>query len=50
MVSPHETDRRLMLDWARLADVEVMEAINLGTRGVEEARVARAAVAGLISA
>jgi len=26
------------VDWARLADVEVMEAINLGTRGVEEAR------------
>ncbi|MGI6879329.1 alpha-N-arabinofuranosidase [Microbacterium sp. gxy059] len=26
------------VDWARAADVEVMEAINLGTRGVEEAR------------
>ncbi len=26
------------VDWARLADVEVMEAVNLGTRGVEEAR------------
>jgi alpha-N-arabinofuranosidase len=26
------------VDWAREADVEVMEAINLGTRGVEEAR------------
>lgn len=26
------------MDWARAADVEVMEAINLGTRGVEEAR------------
>ncbi len=26
------------VDWARLADVEVMEAINLGTRGVQEAR------------
>ncbi|MFE6997010.1 alpha-N-arabinofuranosidase [Microbacterium sp. NPDC057659] len=26
------------IDWAREADVEVMEAINLGTRGVEEAR------------
>lgn len=25
-------------DWARLAGVEVMEAVNLGTRGVEEAR------------
>jgi alpha-N-arabinofuranosidase len=24
--------------WARLAEVEVMEAVNLGTRGVEEAR------------
>lgn len=24
--------------WAKLADVEIMEAINLGTRGVEEAR------------
>ena len=26
------------IDWARLAEVEVMQAINLGTRGVEEAR------------
>lgn len=26
------------MDWAKEADVEVMEAINLGTRGVEEAR------------
>lgn len=26
------------VDWARVAEVEVMEAINLGTRGVEEAR------------
>ncbi|WP_406024035.1 alpha-N-arabinofuranosidase [Nocardioides sp. NBC_00850] len=26
------------MGWAREADVEVMEAINLGTRGVEEAR------------
>jgi alpha-L-arabinofuranosidase len=26
------------VDWAREADVEVMEAVNLGTRGVEEAR------------
>lgn len=26
------------VEWARLADVEVMEAVNLGTRGVEEAR------------
>ncbi|GAT74104.1 alpha-N-arabinofuranosidase [Microbacterium sp. HM58-2] len=26
------------VDWAREAEVEVMEAINLGTRGVEEAR------------
>jgi alpha-N-arabinofuranosidase len=26
------------IDWAREADVEVMEAINLGTRGVDEAR------------
>lgn len=26
------------VDWAKEADVEVMEAINLGTRGVEEAR------------
>ncbi|WP_315093723.1 alpha-N-arabinofuranosidase [uncultured Cellulomonas sp.] len=26
------------VDWSRLAGVEVMEAINLGTRGVEEAR------------
>ncbi len=26
------------VDWARDADVEVMEAVNLGTRGVEEAR------------
>ncbi|MEW1973867.1 alpha-N-arabinofuranosidase [Microbacterium profundi] len=26
------------VDWARAADVEIMEAINLGTRGVEEAR------------
>ena len=26
------------IDWARLADVEVMEAVNLGTRGVEDAR------------
>lgn len=26
------------MDWARLADVEVMEAINLGTRGVDAAR------------
>lgn len=26
------------VDWAREADVEIMEAINLGTRGVEEAR------------
>src|SRR5690606_35410468 len=25
------------IDWAREADVEVMEAINLGTRGVDEA-------------
>ncbi|MFD6699967.1 MULTISPECIES: alpha-N-arabinofuranosidase [unclassified Microbacterium] len=26
------------MDWSREAEVEVMEAINLGTRGVEEAR------------
>lgn len=26
------------VDWARDAEVEIMEAINLGTRGVEEAR------------
>ncbi|GIG21508.1 alpha-N-arabinofuranosidase [Cellulomonas chitinilytica] len=26
------------VDWARVADVEVMEAVNLGTRGVDEAR------------
>src|SRR5690606_41126245 len=26
------------VEWARLADVEVMEAINLGTRGVDAAR------------
>ncbi|WP_203582117.1 arabinosylfuranosidase ArfA [Microbacterium hibisci] len=26
------------VEWAREADVEVMEAVNLGTRGVEEAR------------
>jgi alpha-N-arabinofuranosidase len=26
------------IDWARLADVEVMEAVNLGTRGVQAAR------------
>ncbi|GAB3596040.1 arabinosylfuranosidase ArfA [Microbacterium tumbae] len=26
------------VDWAREADVEIMQAINLGTRGVEEAR------------
>ncbi|MBO3083254.1 arabinosylfuranosidase ArfA [Cellulomonas fengjieae] len=26
------------VDWARLAGVEVMEAVNLGTRGVQEAR------------
>jgi alpha-N-arabinofuranosidase len=26
------------VDWAREADVEIMEAVNLGTRGVEEAR------------
>ncbi|KQS98899.1 arabinosylfuranosidase ArfA [Cellulomonas sp. Leaf395] len=26
------------VDWARVAGVEVMEAVNLGTRGVEEAR------------
>ncbi|GAA1430633.1 alpha-N-arabinofuranosidase [Microlunatus lacustris] len=26
------------LDWARQADVEIMEAVNLGTRGVAEAR------------
>uniref|UniRef100_UPI0025EFB5EC arabinosylfuranosidase ArfA n=1 Tax=uncultured Microbacterium sp. TaxID=191216 RepID=UPI0025EFB5EC len=26
------------MDWSRQAEVEVMEAINLGTRGVEEAR------------
>ena len=26
------------VDWSRLAGVEVMEAVNLGTRGVEEAR------------
>lgn len=26
------------VDWARIADVEIMEAINLGTRGVDEAR------------
>lgn len=26
------------VDWARLAEVEVMEAINLGTRGVDAAR------------
>jgi alpha-N-arabinofuranosidase len=26
------------VDWAREANVEVMEAVNLGTRGVEEAR------------
>jgi alpha-L-arabinofuranosidase len=26
------------VDWARLADVEIMEAVNLGTRGVAEAR------------
>ncbi|MVA76546.1 alpha-L-arabinofuranosidase [Auraticoccus sp. F435] len=26
------------VEWAWLADVEVMEAVNLGTRGVEEAR------------
>jgi len=26
------------VDWAREADVEVMQAVNLGTRGVEEAR------------
>ncbi|MBI5160017.1 MAG: alpha-N-arabinofuranosidase [Micrococcales bacterium] len=26
------------VEWARLADVEVMEAINLGTRGVDDAR------------
>lgn len=26
------------VDWSRLAGVEVMEAINLGTRGVDEAR------------
>ncbi|MBG6085002.1 arabinosylfuranosidase ArfA [Zhihengliuella flava] len=26
------------VDWAKLAEVEVMEAVNLGTRGVEEAR------------
>ncbi|MFJ4223478.1 alpha-N-arabinofuranosidase [Microbacterium sp. NPDC089695] len=26
------------VDWARLADVEIMQAVNLGTRGVDEAR------------
>ena len=26
------------VDWARQADVEIMEAVNLGTRGVEAAR------------
>ncbi|WP_136518090.1 MULTISPECIES: arabinosylfuranosidase ArfA [Cellulomonas] len=26
------------VDWARVAGVEIMEAVNLGTRGVEEAR------------
>ncbi|MET0976966.1 MAG: alpha-L-arabinofuranosidase C-terminal domain-containing protein, partial [Leifsonia sp.] len=26
------------IDWSRVAGVEVMEAVNLGTRGVEEAR------------
>ncbi|MDN3310092.1 alpha-N-arabinofuranosidase [Microbacterium oryzae] len=26
------------VDWAKEADVEIMEAVNLGTRGVEEAR------------
>jgi alpha-N-arabinofuranosidase len=26
------------MDWSRVAGVEVMEAVNLGTRGVEEAR------------
>ncbi|WP_300342146.1 alpha-N-arabinofuranosidase [Nesterenkonia sp.] len=37
-VETNEFGLHEFIDWARLADVEVMEAINLGTRGVEAAR------------
>jgi alpha-N-arabinofuranosidase len=37
-LEPNTVGLHEFIDWARLADVEVMEAVNLGTRGVEEAR------------
>ncbi|GAA1831699.1 alpha-N-arabinofuranosidase [Microlunatus capsulatus] len=37
-VEPNTFGLHEFVDWARLAGVEVMEAVNLGTRGVSEAR------------
>ncbi|WP_022873512.1 alpha-N-arabinofuranosidase [Nesterenkonia alba] len=37
-IEPNTFGLHEFVEWAKKADVEVMEAINLGTRGVEEAR------------
>ena len=37
-VEPNTFGLHEFVDWARLAGVEIMEAVNLGTRGVAEAR------------